>query len=254
MVGRLNNKVFIVTGGTKGIGFSTAEMFLKEGASGIITGRGIEAGQSAVAQLAKVAGEEHIKFIQHDSSNEEGWISLFKKANEIFGQVSILVNNAGIAARGDIESTTLEEWRKIQSVNLDGVFLGTHYGVINMKGQKDASIINMSSIEGLVGEPQLLAYNASKGGVRLMTKSAALHCALNDLNVRINTVHPGYITTPMVENSPGLAEYQSSRTQTPMGHLGEPEDIANMCVFLGSEESKFATGAEFIVDGGYTAK
>ncbi|MCM0582975.1 SDR family oxidoreductase [Weissella diestrammenae] len=254
MTDRLMGKVFIVTGGSKGIGFSTAKRFLEEGAKGIITGRGVPAGEEAAEALAKVAGADHISFVQHDSSDEQGWIDLFKNAEAQYGQISILVNNAGIALNGNIETVTFEDWRKIQAVNLDGVFLGTHYGVLNMKGQKDASIINMSSIEGLVGEPNLLAYNASKGGVRLMTKSAALHCALNDLNVRINTVHPGYIRTPMVENAPGLAEYQASRAQTPMGHLGDPDDIANMCVFLGSEEAKFATGAEFIVDGGYTAK
>jgi NAD(P)-dependent dehydrogenase (short-subunit alcohol dehydrogenase family) len=254
MANRLKNKVFIVTGGTKGIGLATARMFLQEGARGVITGRGAEAGQNATAELSKIAGADNILFVQHDSADEQGWVDLFKRVADQFGQVSILVNNAGIALEGNIETSTFADFKRVQDVNLNGVFLGTHYGVLNMKGQTDASIINMSSIEGLVGEPNLLAYNASKGGVRMLSKSAALHCALNDLNVRINTVHPGYIRTPMVENAPGLAAYQASRTQTPMGHLGEPEDIANMCVFLGSAEAKFATGAEFIVDGGYTAK
>jgi NAD(P)-dependent dehydrogenase (short-subunit alcohol dehydrogenase family) len=122
-----------------------------------------------------------------------------------------------------------------------------------MKNQEaGASIINLSSGEGMVGDPNLVAYNASKGGVRIFSKSAALYCAKNDYHIRINTVHPGYIKTPMVP--PALEQYQSQRHQTPMGHIGEPSDIAHLCVYLASDESKFATGAEFVVDGGYLAQ
>ncbi len=143
------------------------------------------------------------------------------------------------------------EWRKIQSINLDGVFFGTKYALIAMKDH-GGSIINISSIEGLIGEPMLAAYNASKGGVRLFSKSAALYAAKEGYNVRINTVHPGYIHTPLVDCAPDVVTHEEQLT--PMGHLGEPVDIANMCVFLASDESKFATGAEFVVDGGYTAQ
>lgn len=141
------------------------------------------------------------------------------------------------------------------AVNLDGVFFGTRLGIQRMKNKDlGASIINMSSIEGFVGDSNLGAYNASKGAVRIMSKSAAVDCALKDYDIRINSVHPGYIRTPMVESTPGMVEAMSQRSKTPMGHLGEPDDIAYMCVFLASDESKFATGSEFVVDGGYTAQ
>lgn len=138
-------------------------------------------------------------------------------------------------------------------INLDAVFFGTRIAIQRMKNKNlGASIINMSSIEGFIGDPHIAAYNASKGGVRILSKSAALHCALNDYDVRVNTVHPGYIKTPMI--TPETEAYMSDRTKTLMGHLGEPDDIAYICVYLASNESKFATGSEFVVDGGYTAQ
>ncbi|WP_439818080.1 SDR family oxidoreductase [Weissella paramesenteroides] len=249
---RLKGKVAIVTGGSLGIGWAIANRFVQEGAKVIITGRRSQIGEEAAQ---KIGTPDVIRFIQHDSSDEAGWIDLFNQTEQIFGPVSTLVNNAGIAVGNSIENTTTEEWRQIMAVNLDGVFFGTRLGIQRMKNKHlGASIINMSSIEGFVGDSNLGAYNASKGAVRIMSKSAAVDCALKDYDIRINSVHPGYIKTPMVESTPGMVEAMSQRSKTPMGHLGEPDDIAYMCVFLASDESKFATGSEFVVDGGYTAQ
>ena len=252
MVDRLKNKVAIVTGGTVGIGLAIAQKFVEEGAKVVITGRRANVGEEAVKSI----GDESVaRFVQHDASDEQGWIDLFENTIKWFGHVDTVVNNAGIAIAKNIEETTFEDWKFLQSINSDGVFLGTKYGIQYMKNQPGgASIINMSSIEGFVGDPNLAAYNHSKGGVRILSKSAALHAALNDYNLRVNTIHPGYIKTPLVENIPGAEEAQSQRTQTPMGHIGEPNDIAYMAVYLASEESKFATGSEFVVDGGYLAQ
>lgn len=249
---RLKGKVAIVTGGSLGIGWAIANRFVQEGAKVVITGRREQIGEEAAQ---KIGTPDVIRFIQHDSSDEVGWVDLFDQTEQIFGPVSTLVNNAGIAVGNSIENTTTEEWRQIMAVNLDGVFFGTRLGIQRMKNKDlGASIINMSSIEGFVGDSNLGAYNASKGAVRIMSKSAAVDCALKDYDIRINSVHPGYIRTPMVESTPGMVEAMSQRSKTPMGHLGEPDDIAYMCVFLASDESKFATGSEFVVDGGYTAQ
>jgi NAD(P)-dependent dehydrogenase (short-subunit alcohol dehydrogenase family) len=250
MSGRLEGKVAIITGGTSGLGLATAEEFVRQGAKVVITGRRAEVGQKAAESIGK---PDVVRFVRQDTSEEQGWAELFAQVKIWYGAVHILVNSAGIAIGGDIEHLSLEDWRKTLSINLDGVFLGTKYGVINMKKQAaGASIINLSSVEGMAGDPNLVAYNASKGGVRIFSKSAALYCAKNDYHIRINTVHPGYIKTPMVP--PALEQYQAQRHQTPMGHIGEPSDIAHICVYLASDESKFATGAEFVVDGGYLAQ
>lgn len=249
---RLDGKVAIVTGGTLGIGLAIANKFVEEGAKVMITGRHADVGTKAAAGIG---GADVIQFFQHDASDEAGWNDLFDATEKAFGPVTTVVNNAGLAVNKSIENTTTEEWRKQLSVNLDGVFFGTRLGIQRMKNKHlGASIINMSSIEGFVGDPNLGAYNASKGAVRIMSKSAALDCALKDYDVRVNTVHPGYIKTPLVDNLPGAEEAMSARTKTPMGHIGEPNDIAYICIYLASDESKFATGSEFVVDGGYTAQ
>ncbi len=252
MTNRLAGKVAIVTGGTLGIGLAIAHRFVDEGAKVMITGRHADIGEKAAKSIG---GPDVIRFFQHDASDEQGWIDLFDETEKAFGQVTTVVNNAGMAVSKSVENTTTEEWRQLLSVNLDGVFFGTRLGIQRMKNKGvGASIINMSSIEGFIGDPNLGAYNASKGAVRIMSKSAAVDCALKDYGVRVNTVHPGYIKTPLVEDLDGAEEAMSQRTKTPMGHIGEPDDIAWICVYLASNESKFATGSEFVVDGGYTAQ
>lgn len=252
MSNRLDGKVAIVTGGTLGIGWAVAHRFVDEGAKVVITGRHADVGEAAAK---KIGGPDVIRFIQHDAADEAGWVDLFDETEKAFGPVSTLVNNAGVGLTGSIEETSTETWRKIMDINLDGVFFGTRLGIQRMKNKNlGASIINMSSIEGFIGDPNLGAYNATKGAVRIMSKSAAIDSALKDYDVRVNTVHPGYIKTPLVDRIEGAEEGMSDRSKTPMGHIGEPDDIAWICVYLASNESKFATGSEFVVDGGYTAQ
>jgi NAD(P)-dependent dehydrogenase (short-subunit alcohol dehydrogenase family) len=179
---------------------------------------------------------------------------------ERFGRLDILVNNAGIALVGTAEDTTLSDWQATQRVNLDAVFLGTREAIKAMK-TSGGSIINISSIEGIVGEPKVAAYNASKGGVRIFTKSAALHCAAEGYGIRVNSVHPGFIATAMVTDAvASMTEAEGTQFQErimgsiPMGRMGEPIDIANGVLFLASEESCYMTGSELVIDGGYIAR
>jgi 3(or 17)beta-hydroxysteroid dehydrogenase len=256
-MGRVNGKVAIVTGAAKGIGEATARLLAQEGASVVITDLDMAGGEN-VAQNIVANGGKAI-FIHQDVSSEDGWVKTIAETEEKFGILSILVNNAGVALSGSVEDTSFEDWRNLMSVNLDAVFLGTKHAIVAMRASGGGSIINLSSIEGIVGDPNLAAYNASKGGVRLLTKSAALHCAKSGLSIRVNSVHPGFIWTPMVENYlSSLGDLEEGREATgklhPMGHLGEPIDIAAGILFLASDESKFMTGAELVIDGGFTAQ
>jgi NAD(P)-dependent dehydrogenase (short-subunit alcohol dehydrogenase family) len=192
--------------------------------------------------------------------SEQRWQEVLAEIVDRFGRLDILVNNAGIAIVGNVEETTLADWQATQRVNLDAVFLGTRDAIKVMKGT-GGSIINISSIEGIVGEPEVAAYNASKGGVRIFTKSAALHCAAQGYQIRVNSVHPGFINTAMVSGAVGsmsAADGEAFQARImgniPMGHMGEPVDIANGVLFLASDESRYMTGSELVIDGGYTAR
>ena len=214
-----------------------------------------EEGKKVVADSEAGGGKEI--FVKRGVREAEDWQEAMAATLAAFGQLDMAVNNAGIAYTGTVESTSLQDWQRVQSINLDGVFLGTKYAIEAMrKHDGGGSIINLSSIEGLIGDPTLAAYTASKGGVRLFTKSSALHCAQSGYKIRVNSIHPGYIWTPMVQ---GLTKQDEAARQKlvalhPLGHLGEPEDIACGILFLASDESKFMTGSELVIDGGYTAQ
>ncbi len=251
---RVKGKVALVTGAALGLGRAAALMLAAEGARVVVTDmRDVEG--EAVTEAIMHAGGEAI-FFQHDVAKPEDWTRIVASTVRRFGGLDILVNNAGVALGASVEDTTLEQWRALMSVNLDGVFLGMREAIPVMKA-RGGSIINLSSIEGLIGDPNLAAYNASKGGVRILTKSAALHCA--PYKIRVNSIHPGYIWTPMVENYlKGQADPAAGKTALeglhPLGHLGEPDDIAFGVIYLASDESKFVTGTELVIDGGYTAQ
>ena len=172
-------------------------MLAREGARVIVTDRRLEEGGATADAI--VAGGGEAMFLKHDVAIEKDWQEVIAAALSRFGGLDILVNNAGVALGGSVEETTLEQWRWLMSINLDGVFLGVKHAIGAMKAKGGGSIINLSSIEGLIGDPNLAAYNASKGGVRLLTKSSALHCAKAGYKIRVNSIHPGYIDTPMVE-------------------------------------------------------
>lgn len=254
---RMRGKSAIVTGGALGIGRACALKFAEEGALVAVTDVDADNGVLVVEEIRRSGGDAI--FVRHDVADESAWEQVMRTVIERYDKLDVLVNNAGVALAKDVEHTTLEEWRRLMSINLDGVFLGTKHAVQNMKATRRGSIINMSSIEGLIGDPGLAAYNASKGGVRLLTKSAALYCAKAGYNIRVNSVHPGYIWTPMVENylkASGSVEEGRKMLDAlhPIGHIGEPDDIAYGVLYLASDESKFVTGTELVIDGGYTAQ
>lgn len=255
-MGRVTGKAALVTGGSLGLGRASALMLAREGANVVITDLDADHGEEVVADIARRGGQA--MFVRHDVASEDDWVEVVRLTLARFGQLDILVNNAGVALAGGVEETTLEKWRWLMGINLDGVFLGMKHAIPAMKAA-GGSIINLSSIEGLIGDPNLAAYNASKGGVRILTKSVALDCAKRGYRIRVNSIHPGYIRTPMVEGyaaSSGDAEGAMQRIAAlhPLGHLGEPDDIAYGVVYLASDESKFVTGSELVIDGGYTAQ
>jgi NAD(P)-dependent dehydrogenase (short-subunit alcohol dehydrogenase family) len=245
-MGLLDGKVAIVTGAAKGFGLATSKAFVKEGAKVVMTDVDDKEGQKQADQLGNNA-----IFIKQDVSKEDEWPQVFEKAEQTFGPVNILLNNAGILLFDNAESFKLDDFHKILSVDLDGVAIGQKYGIQHMK-EHGGSIINLCSIAGLIGISNLFSYNAAKGAVRLITKSAALYCCEKKYPIRVNSVHPGYAHTPMVDAYPEMRE--SLEALHPMGRLGSADEIANMCVFLASDKSSFSTGSEFVTDGGYTAQ
>ena len=253
---RLQDKVALVTGAGSGIGAATARRFAEEGALVVLTD--IDAAAAATVAAGITAAGGRAEAHHQDVTDESAWAATVAEIVQRHGRLDVLVNNAGIVITGNAESSTLEDWRRTQAVNGESVFLGTRAAIAVMK-QHGGSIINISSIEGIVGEQNATAYNYSKGGVRIFTKSAALHCAAQGYGIRVNSVHPGYILTPMVEK--GIASIPAAQVEEmyarllreiPLGAPGEPLDIANGCLFLASDESKYMTGSELVIDGGYT--
>lgn len=255
---RVKNKVAIVTGGASGLGKSSAKLLAREGAKIVVSDIDEEGGKKVVQQIKEDGGEAI--FIKQDVAKEDEWKNVIETTLETYGKLHILANSAGIGLGGTVEDVTLEDWKNLIDINLNGTFLGTKYGIKGMrKTDEGGSIINFSSIEGLIGDPNLPAYNSSKGGVTIFTKSAALHCAKQGYGIRINSIHPAYIWTPMVENflkAQGDVEEGKKQLESlhPIGHLGEPDDIGYGVVYLASDESKFMTGSELVIDGGYTAQ
>jgi 3(or 17)beta-hydroxysteroid dehydrogenase len=252
-MGRVQGKVALVTGGASGIGRAIAELLAEEGAAVIVADLASRQSENAVSALAQRGS-----FRALDVTREDAWIDVTDAAVSEFGRLDVLVNNAGIALLKDIEATTLEEWRSLMAVNLEGVFLGCKHAVRVMKGHGGGSIVNMSSVAGIIGHGGLPAYCASKGGVRLLTKSVALHCARKGYNIRCNSVHPSFADTPMLQRMVASARdpektQANYRAAAPLGRLARPIEVAQTVLFLASDESAFTTGAELVVDGGLTA-
>ncbi|OGP68388.1 MAG: 3-beta hydroxysteroid dehydrogenase [Deltaproteobacteria bacterium RBG_13_53_10] len=251
---RVKGKVAIITGGAGGMGRAHAMLLAKEGAKVVVTDTQEVQGKKVAEEIRSQGGEA--VFIKHDVSSETEWKRVIAETVERFGKLDILVNNAGVMLWKKIEDTSLEEWRWLMSVNLEGVFLGTKHAMEAMKKSGGGSIINISSTAGIVGTLDTSAYHASKGGVRIFTKAAALECskAGYDYNIRVNSIHPGVIKTPLVaELFKDEDKMRTALSWHPIGHFGEPEDIAYGVLYLASDESKFVTGAELVIDGGWTA-
>ena len=253
---RLTGKIAIVTGAGGGIGGAIAERFAEEGASVVLT----DIDEAAVrSTCARLVGLGHAAVaIRHDVTSADEWQKVIDMARAQFGGLDILVNNAGVAMLASIEDSSFEDWRRILSINLDGVFLGTQAGVAAMKG-RGGSIINVASIRALASDPMSVAYDASKAGVMGLTKSAALHCAKQGYGIRINSLHPGYVMTDLVRNAidalPDGDEVMAGLVGLhPIGRLGDVRDIANAALFLASDEAAFMVGAQLVVDGGFIAQ
>jgi 3(or 17)beta-hydroxysteroid dehydrogenase len=252
-MGRVQGKVALITGAASGIGFAAAQLLAEEGADVVVADRDQSRSEAAVAALGRRA-----RYYALDVIREDQWIAITDAVVSEFDRLDILVNCAGVVLFKDVEATTIDEWRDLMAVNLDGTFLGCKHAVRIMKGRGGGSIVNMSSVAGIIGHGALAAYCASKGGVRLLTKSVALHCAREGYNIRCNSVHPSFVDTPMVQSLVAAARDPAKmaamcNTAAPLGRLAQPIEIARTILFLASDESAFTTGAELVVDGGLTA-
>jgi NAD(P)-dependent dehydrogenase (short-subunit alcohol dehydrogenase family) len=248
-MGHVEGKVAVITGAGAGIGRATAALFARNGAKVIVTDIKETEGQETVEKIMADGGEA--LFLAHDVASEEQWQRVLATAKDRFGGIDVLVNNAGIYIIAPLAETTLEQWNRLFSINVTGVFLGAKHAVPYLAERGGGSIINLSSVAGLLGAAGHACYGASKGAVRILTKDLAAE--LGAQNIRVNSIHPTYVKTAMADYGAAMAGRtldQMGRDMSVLGRLAEPEDVANVIVFLAADESRYLTGAEFVIDGG----
>ena len=257
MTRRAEGKIVLVTGAAGGLGAAAARALALEGARILATDideRGVEA---LARELDARHGAGRATAMRHDVTSEADWIAAIARARAAFGGLNALVNNAGIAVMGSVEDLSLEDWRRGMSVNVESVFLGCKHALPALREGAPASIVNISSISGLVAGHNLANYNASKAAVWLLTKSVALHCARSGWDIRCNSIHPSFIETPILDGIIGgrdrAATLAKLAKQVPLGRIGEPRDVGDAVVYLVSDESRFMTGSELKLDGGLSA-
>jgi 3(or 17)beta-hydroxysteroid dehydrogenase len=256
---RVEGKVVLITGAASGIGKACALHLAREGATIVATDRDAAGGEAVAATL----GAPH-RFRLLDVTDEPGWTRIVDETVRDLGKLDVLINSAGIGCFGNIEVATVDDLRRQYAVNVEGTFLGCRAAVLAMKSTGGGSIINLSSVAGLIGVPDLAGYCASKGAVRMLTKSVALHCARAGYGIRCNSLHPSFIDTPMVEGlaatmttasgAPAAKVKASLEHTAPLGRLGHVDDVSHLVLYLASDESRFITGTELPVDGGLTAR
>ena len=250
-MGRLEGKSCLISGGAKGLGAAQARLFAREGARVAVCDV-LESDGARLVDELRASGAD-LLYVKLDVTSEADWEGAVRAVMEEFGALDVLVNNAGIYNRAPVEETTLEEWERVMDVNSTGVFLGTKHAIPAMRRSGGGSIVNMSSVAGLVGSRTQTVYNASKGAVRLLTKSTAVQYAPD--GIRANSVHPGVIETDMIREVIRTEEERATRMSlTPIGRFGTAEDVANGVLFLASDESSYVTGAELVIDGGLTVQ
>jgi 3(or 17)beta-hydroxysteroid dehydrogenase len=255
MTDRLAGKVALITGGASGLGANFAELMVREGGKVMLADINEAMGRDVAAKLGASAG-----FVKLDVTSEDQWKAAIAATVAKFGALHVLLNSAGIGLTKTVEDIELEEWRRVHAIDLDGVFLGCKHGVAEIKKHTatlGGSIINISSIAGIIAGANMAAYNSAKAGVRLLSKSVALHCAKSGYNIRCNSVHPTFIDTPILDRHRKRFGDEVMRQkfgrQIPIGRLGRPDEVGWGLVYLASDESSFMTGAELVLDGGISA-
>lgn len=254
---RLAGKTALVTGGAQGLGAGIARRLVREGARVLVTDLNSDGAVAVAAGINDEAGAKVAFATRHDVTQEADWADAIEFARQALGGLSVLVNNAGIAPMGSIEDCDLAEWRQVMAVNCDSAFLGCKLALPLLRDSQPASIVNMSSVAGLVASHNLAAYNVSKAALWMLTKTVALHCARSGWKIRCNSIHPTFVRTPLLD---GFIRDRDEATmlaklarQVPIGRIGEVEDVAAAVVYLASEESAMMTGAEMKLDGGLSA-
>ncbi len=250
--GRVAGKVALVTGGASGLGKASAALFVAEGGKVAVTDIDEAGGRALAAELGDAA-----IFIAHDVTSEEQWKAAIAETVAHFGGLNILVHSAGIGLGKTVEEIELEEWRRVHAVDLDGVFLGCKHAIPAMAKSGGGSIVNISSVAGIIAGANMAAYNSAKAAVRHLSKSVALHCARQGYNIRSNSIHPAFIDTPILDRHKARFGEEEALAklgrQIPLGRVGRPEEVAYAILHLASDESSFTTGAELIIDGGLSA-
>jgi NAD(P)-dependent dehydrogenase (short-subunit alcohol dehydrogenase family) len=255
---RVAGKKAFVSGAAQGLGAAMARRLAEEGAKVSLGDINFAGAQEVAASINVAQGEGTAFAFPLDVTREDQWIATLGQADAAMGGLSVLINNAGILVSGDIEQLPYEDWKKAMTVNVDSVFLGTKHGLPYLRNNQPGSIINISSIAGLIASHNMPSYNGSKAAVWMLTKSIALHCARQKLDVRCNSIHPTFVDTPILDDFRAQFGKESAEAklgrQIPLGRIAEPADVANAALYLASDESRFVTAAELKIDGGISAQ
>ncbi len=257
-MGRVAGKKVFITGGAQGLGACFGRMLAAEGAKVFLTDVNVAGAEKTAAAIDK-AYPGAASFCHHDVTKSEDWENALGMGAEFMGGVSVLINNDGVGGWGNIETETIEGWRRTLDIDVDSIFIGTQLAMPYLKASQPASIINISSVAGLIAHGEMLAYNAAKSAVWMMSKSIALHCAKQGYDIRCNSVHPVFTRTPIIDplvsmGGGGREGEAKLVRQIPLQRLGEPEDVGYAVLYLASDESRFVTASEFKIDGGITAQ